>query len=180
MATKNIFLNSIFNFFSIQQHNTVSTVIKGQNYLYLYNFLYKYLNISFHEFNEYMFILRNINKEGVNLFSLSFILFINYKKTIIYQIKTISLLKNYSVLYFFNAISVVPTYFRLMKPLKSVTNLVEMLTSSFSVRYSPSTVSKYLNTNYTDILNILFLRKNKVFNKGRYSRNRQFYRTGVY
>ncbi len=28
--------------------------------------------------------------------------------------------------------------------------------------------------------NILFLRKNKVFNKGRYSRNRQTYRTGVY
>jgi hypothetical protein len=29
-------------------------------------------------------------------------------------------------------------------------------------------------------MNILFLRKNKVFNKGRYSRNRQYYRTGVY
>ena len=27
---------------------------------------------------------------------------------------------------------------------------------------------------------ILFLRKNKIFNKGRYSRNRQLYRTGVY
>jgi hypothetical protein len=29
-------------------------------------------------------------------------------------------------------------------------------------------------------LNINFLRKNKIFNKGRYSRNRQNYRTGVY
>ena len=29
-------------------------------------------------------------------------------------------------------------------------------------------------------LNCLFLRKNKTFNKGRYSRNRQVYRTGVY
>lgn len=27
---------------------------------------------------------------------------------------------------------------------------------------------------------LFFIRKNKVFNKGRYSRNRQFYRTGVY
>ena len=29
-------------------------------------------------------------------------------------------------------------------------------------------------------LNCFFLRKNKTFNKGRYSRNRQIYRTGVY
>lgn len=29
-------------------------------------------------------------------------------------------------------------------------------------------------------LNCLFLRKSKYFNKGRYSRNRQIYRTGVY
>ena len=27
---------------------------------------------------------------------------------------------------------------------------------------------------------IFFIRKNKMFNKGRYSRNRQLYRTGVY
>jgi hypothetical protein len=28
--------------------------------------------------------------------------------------------------------------------------------------------------------NINFIRKNKIFNKGRYSRNRQLYRSGVY
>jgi hypothetical protein len=46
----------------------------------------------------------------------------------------------------------------------------------------------FLNTNvakFVDTLTIssytnLFLRKSKIFNKGRYSRNRQFYRTGVY
>ena len=31
-----------------------------------------------------------------------------------------------------------------------------------------------------NLINIFFLRKTKYFNKGRYSRNRQIYRTGVY
>jgi hypothetical protein len=47
---------------------------------------------------------------------------------------------------------------------------------------------QYLNTSTTKFLNLstysqylmLFLRRSKIFNKGRYSRNRQFYRTGVY
>ena len=34
--------------------------------------------------------------------------------------------------------------------------------------------------NNKEKIKILFLRKNKIFNKGRYSRNRQIYRTGVY
>lgn len=31
-----------------------------------------------------------------------------------------------------------------------------------------------------DELHVFYLRKNSIFNKGRYSRNRQLYRTGVY
>lgn len=51
---------------------------------------------------------------------------------------------------------------------------------SFFIKFSISDFFKYLNNNSLNFLNILFLRKNKVFNKGRYSRNRQYYRTGVY
>ncbi len=47
-----------------------------------------------------------------------------------------------------------------------------------NIRYSSSSIVKYINAN-TDY-SIYFLRKNKSFNKGRYSRNRQNYRTGVY
>lgn len=52
--------------------------------------------------------------------------------------------------------------------------------SDWNIRFSPTTVVKYVNNTATDIFNVLYLRKTKVFNKGRYSRNRQFYRTGVY
>ena len=47
-----------------------------------------------------------------------------------------------------------------------------------SIIFNSSSIVKNINneTNYT----LYFLRKNKTFNKGRYSRNRQNYRTGVY
>jgi hypothetical protein len=48
------------------------------------------------------------------------------------------------------------------------------------VKFSPSNFIKYINSLNLNKYNILYLRKAKVFNKGRYSRNRQYYRTGVY
>ena len=38
----------------------------------------------------------------------------------------------------------------------------------------------FLKKNHLKYSNINYLRKVKIFNKGRYSRNRQYYRTGVY
>ncbi len=49
--------------------------------------------------------------------------------------------------------------------------------SSFSINHKPSSIVRLFSENS---INLLFLRKNKIFNKGRYSRNRQLYRTGVY
>lgn len=47
----------------------------------------------------------------------------------------------------------------------------------FLIKYKPTDATQFLSdTNVT----VMFLRKNKIFNKGRYSRNRQLYRTGVY
>lgn len=51
---------------------------------------------------------------------------------------------------------------------------------NYLIKFSISDFFKYLNNTTLQSINILFLRKNKVFNKGRYSRNRQYYRTGVY
>lgn len=49
--------------------------------------------------------------------------------------------------------------------------------TQYLVKFKPSSFVKLINSeNYT----IFFIRKNKIFNKGRYSRNRQLYRTGVY
>jgi len=57
-------------------------------------------------------------------------------------------------------------------------NFLDFYKSFLRVNHLPTDVSKYFNRNST--VTALFIRKNKIFNKGRYSRNRQLYRTGVY
>jgi hypothetical protein len=52
--------------------------------------------------------------------------------------------------------------------------------NNYKIKFSVSDFFKNLNNTTLNYINILFLRKNKIFNKGRYSRNRQYYRTGVY
>ena len=61
-----------------------------------------------------------------------------------------------------------------------VKTLFPRVNTIFSVIFKPTNMLKYININSLTNININFLRKNKVFNKGRYSRNRQYYRTGVY
>lgn len=63
----------------------------------------------------------------------------------------------------------------------SVTNSIEStINKTWNIKYAPSNFMKYITLENFSQYNILYLRKNKVFNKGRYSRNRQYYRTGVY
>jgi len=49
-----------------------------------------------------------------------------------------------------------------------------------SPKYSSSSIHKYIDLKDSVNFEFQFLRKNKVYNKGRYSRCRQNYRTGVY
>jgi len=55
-----------------------------------------------------------------------------------------------------------------------------LINNYYTVRFSESSVSKYINANELKNYGFFYLRKNRIFNKGRYSRNRQLYRTGVY
>lgn len=50
----------------------------------------------------------------------------------------------------------------------------------YPIRFSETSVSKYIKLNNIKNYIFFYIRKNKIFNKGRYSRNRQLYRTGVY
>lgn len=61
-----------------------------------------------------------------------------------------------------------------------IPNVINITRSDWQARFSPTTIVKYVNNALIETFNVLYLRKTKVFNKGRYSRNRQFYRTGVY
>ena len=57
---------------------------------------------------------------------------------------------------------------------------INFFSSYWPVRFQNDTFTKFTDLNYNKNNLVLFLRKNKIFNKGRYSRNRQIYRTGVY
>ncbi len=69
---------------------------------------------------------------------------------------------------------------------KSKTNDLSNFAVSFNrslllaPKYSSSTIHKHLSISDSNDFEFQFLRKNKVYNKGRYSRTRQNYRTGVY
>lgn len=68
--------------------------------------------------------------------------------------------------------------------LKPVSTLYSQAVSASTILFKPSDLSSnYLNSFsvFSTVKPLhLFLRKNKLFNKGRYSRNRQVYRTGAY
>lgn len=59
-------------------------------------------------------------------------------------------------------------------------DFIKDLNNIYPVSFSATNISKYLINLTNNKFNILYLRKNKIFNKSRYSRNRQTYRTGVY
>jgi hypothetical protein len=48
------------------------------------------------------------------------------------------------------------------------------------IKFSDSSMNKYISYKNLNKFNFFFLRKNRIFNKSRYSRNRQLYRTGFY
>lgn len=48
------------------------------------------------------------------------------------------------------------------------------------IKFSDSSMNKYISYKSLKKFNFFFLRKNRIFNKSRYSRNRQLYRTGFY
>ena len=61
-----------------------------------------------------------------------------------------------------------------------VSSFYEKLAVNWPIRFSGSSVLKYFNKTTAKLSLIFYLRKNKSFIKGRYSKNRAYYRTGVY
>ncbi len=59
-------------------------------------------------------------------------------------------------------------------------NFITDLKQKYLISFSASNIVKYISDFSVNNSTILYLRKNKIFNKSRYSRNRQTYRTGAY
>lgn len=80
---------------------------------------------------------------------------------------------------YLNKIKIYTNYLKYNFKTLYLVNINNSFKNKYQINFNINNISKYLNpTNNLFIIN--FLRKNKVFNKGRYSRNRQYYRTGVY
>lgn len=94
----------------------------------------------------------------LNLYNLYVVL--NYRFGELEPFKKINFFKNYPV-------KIIETYSRFMN-------------SYWPVKNQSGFFSKFVDLNCNKHSTIFFLRKTKIFNKGRYSRNRQLYRTGVY
>lgn len=58
--------------------------------------------------------------------------------------------------------------------------LKSRLANTYLINYSDTSVIKYYDINFLEKIEVLYIRKTKAFNKGRFSRNRQLYRTGFY
>ena len=120
-----------------------------------------------------------------------FLIYITNSKNFSYNIKKINTEKIYSNLQIgnfkkkFNPSSLYLFYKVTYKSLnnKFVTinqTLENNIQKLWNIKYAPSNFTKYISLENLNQYNVLYLRKHKVFNKGRYSRNRQYYRTGVY
>lgn len=169
-------------------------------------FIYKFrkdfwsFDLNFVNFNDFFFFLKNLNKIGKkNFFNINSNFLetstlpetYNVKYNVLNKVTHINKLnstffskllkfmpfdglKIWRTEVFFNVKGVVDSIF-------SKSNLKK----DFSINFSESSTNKYIDltnglnlsrSNYT----FFFIRKNKIFNKGRYSRNRQTYRTGFY
>jgi len=158
----------------ITQKNNIIVHKGGNNSLYSYLCFFNVLNNNFLNFKLllfiYFFFLKNFNLNA----SYSNILFLNFFKS--KKRKILLLLpemKSSRITKLKNKISSTSlSYFFFKKKFKKkITNQIKFFISDISCLIENLKFNK---------LNVLFLRKTKIFNKGRYSRNRQYYRTGVY
>lgn len=161
--------NNKNNFYNLYSKNNL-VKYKYIYYINLYfnsihtNHIYNYFSI-YYSYNNCVVIKNNLNS------------FDNFRKNFlnnIYILKT-GKLKNqkkhtHKIIYIFKN-----NY--IYKLSLQVTTKYNKYITMYNISFSVSNIIKYLSK-YN--ININFLRKNKVFNKGRYSRNRQTYRTGVY
>jgi len=134
--------------------------------------MYTYNNNNYHYFDSKYFKNYSKKKTLEYVFTLK-------KKQLTYfinELKTVSQPFNFFYKEVFNFVhnNVILKQFFFKNVLK------KNLKNYFPIRFNEFSTNKFINLFLIEKLNFFYIRKNKIFNKGRYSRNRQIYRTGVY
>jgi hypothetical protein len=173
------FFKKYFNLYSsfFYKHYNVNNNIK---LVFFFNYIFNKNNKNliiynldvFNDWYKYNFNLNfvriiNKKKNNFNFFYLKD-KFFKYNKLFLKNFN-----QNYNNIYFFKIFT---------KDLKIKINNEwnNILKKHYKIRFSESSISKYININSIKNYKINYIRKNRIFNKSRYSRNRQLYRTGVY
>jgi hypothetical protein len=135
--------------------------LKTSEVLFLYSFidssLSKFNNIKLFSYNNFS----NFQKINLTINDLS----------VSSRISSFKNNKYYNINYIRNKLSI---FFFDFKSKIKINNVI----NNWTIKFNSTSIDKLLST--SQLYNILFIRNFKVFNKGRYSRNRQYYRTGVY
>lgn len=173
-------LNIFNNLIKFNSQENFTTNFSLNIYFIFYKYFYHNYNISFLKYSELLYVFKKFNINQSSLYVYLYLFIYNFTKIENFNIKFYSVLSNNSVLYFLNNTTSILNNLLISLKKNIVVSVNKINNSNYLIRYSPTNVAKYLHSNYLSSLNVLFLRKNKIFNKGRYSRNRQFYRTGVY
>ena len=140
-------------------------------FVYFIIFLKKTKNIKnfteIYKVNNYL----NISKKNLSNLKELPIWLADCKKK---HIKNKNIIRKYGTVIFYKNVIIINTYKKKDKTFKKNKELL------LEPNYSNTSFNKYLNLSSIKNFNFQFLRKNRVYNKGRYSRTRQNYRTGVY
>lgn len=139
-----------------------------------YNDWYNY-NFNKNKTHKIKYKLKKVNSKLYSNFNL------NRKNYIIKVYKKYNsflkiFIKNFKSIYTFTYKNNVLNFIKI----KINTDWVKTLKSYYPTRFNETSLSKHINLNNAGVYSFFFIRKNRIFNKGRYSRNRQLYRTGVY
>ena len=176
------FINVNKNYFSIFLNRYNFKLSSNFIYLYfLYYFSKKYNLIKSGDFEFFFGMVYILNKKfELKTYKIyNFFEFLNICKcTPIYLNSSIKKNINNTIKNFNIKIKLLKYPYKSLKITSFISNITSLVDSNNNIRYGSTSIVKYINDN-TDY-SVLFLRKNKSFNKGRYSRNRQNYRTGVY
>jgi hypothetical protein len=155
-------------------------VFKFKDFYIFYNLVKKCTKINFNDFIVFYFFVKTLECSNKNYYFLYLIFFVKTNKVnnIFFLKNSFINYKKYLVIFNFFYSKMGLIFDKNLKKKKLFVKKNFTLNSILSI----STPTFYKSLNFLDISknNFFFLRKNRVFNKGRYSRNRQTYRTGVY
>ena len=165
-------LNRLFNIFLIRSSKKLINFNLDRWYdWYNFNFntnISKYLDLK-HKLSRQD--IRKIKEFKLNKISKWINVVFKYKKRIIFYNKFFE--KRFNGIIFFKVN--LNNFFKI-----KINGDFSKLLKYYTIKFSESSVSKHINEKSIKKYSIQYLRKNRIFNKGRYSRNRQLYRTGVY